>query len=360
MNNENRHEELTRSQPQQQPSARVSTAGRFARRVTVSCLLVILLGWVLQRSPGENWWATVFLTYAPQALWLVPAVLALLVTLICRERFLSFVATVLVAFVLVVLMGWQWRTSAPPKVQDSLVVASWNVHNGWRSAKRVRLSLDEIGADIVLTQEAIDKHFLPYFEGFECVRTRGQRIFIRRQPPLDPDAQDSVPNAPSRQVLSDGLVLLADGWRPAHQARVQFGDRHISLLDVHLVVGDKYPGRDRLTRHPRSYLRRTAQLRRDQIAFIARWAKQEPGPFIIAGDFNTPPHASVWQPLLPLATDVFAARGRGFGYTYRRHLPLWRIDYLWVSPHFRVLRCGTFDGGMSDHLGVWAELEFVQ
>ena len=359
MNNENRREELTRSQPQR-PSARVSTAGRFARWVISLSLLIVVLGWGLQRWPGENWWASAFLTYAPEVLWLLPAALALMVALICRERFLSFIAAILVGFVVVVLMGWQWRTSAPAKVQDSFVVASWNVRNGWRSAKRARMSLDEIGADIILTQEAIDNRFLPYFEGFECVRTRGQRIFIRRQSPLSPGPQDSVPDAPSRQVLSDGLIVLGDGWRPAHQARVQLGDRHISLLDVHLVVGDKYPGRAGLTRHPRSYLHRTVQLRRDQIAFIARWAKQQPGAFIIAGDFNTPPHASVWQPLLPLVTDAFAARGRGFGYTYRRHLPLWRIDYLWVSPHFRVLRCGTFDGGMSDHLGVWAELEFVQ
>ncbi len=129
MNNENRHEELTRSQPQQQPSARVSTAGRFARRVTVSCLL----------SPGENWWATVFLTYAPQALWLVPAVLALLVTLICRERFLSFVATVLVAFVLVVLMGWQWRTSAPPlECAQRLAECQTRPHVAGRNRRRHR------------------------------------------------------------------------------------------------------------------------------------------------------------------------------------------------------------------------------
>ncbi len=322
----------------------------LARWVTVLALLVTPLGRVLQHWPGEKWCASTFLTYAPQALWLVPALAALLVALVCRQWLLSFIAALLVAFVVVVLMGWQWRSPVPPQTPDSFIVASWNVHNGWQSAERARLAVDAIGADIVLTQEAIDKGFLPHFEGFECVRTRGQRIFVRRPPESE---------TLSKPVLAHSIVLLADGWRAAHQARVQLGDHRLSLLDVHLVVGDRYPGRNRLTRHPRSYLRRTVELRRDQTAAIAQWAKHQPGPFIIAGDFNTPPHASVWRPLLPVASDAFAVRGRGFGYTYRRHLPLWRIDYLWVSPDLRVLRCGVFDGGLSDHLGVWAELEFV-
>jgi len=78
---------------------------------------------------------------------------------------------------------------------------------------------------------------------------------------------------------------------------------------------------------------------------------------VIAGDFNTSPQVACWEPLRALATDAFAARGLGFGYTFRSDFPLWRIDYLWVSPHWRVLRSGTFGGRLSDHRGVWAELE---
>jgi len=284
----------------------------------------------------------------------------LLAAVIGRDIAATLVAGIAAIVVLFAFMGLQLRVPANSEAAQSIIVATWNAHNEWHHAALAREAVDRIGADIVLTQEAIDNQFLSDFEGFECVRTRGQRIFIRQQPSLNPDAQKSVPDAPSPEVLSDGLILLADSWRPAHQVRVQFGDHNISLLDAHLVIREQYSKRTRLARHPRSYLRRSVQLRSHQIASIAHWAEEQQGPFIIAGDFNTPPHAFVWQPLAPLATDAFGARGRGFGYTYRRHLRLWRIDYIWVSPHFRVLRCGTFDAGLSDHLGVWAELEFAQ
>ncbi len=331
---------------------------RYLGRWLCICIsLLLVTTWVLQRWPGEAWWGGTLLVYAPQSTWALPLLLVLLGAILTRDRATALTAVLLTPLVLIGLMGLQWRPSADYPGNRVLTVAAWNLRNEWHNAVHARHTLDALGADLVLTQEAIDLHFLPHFQGFECVRSHGQRIFVRRSREYREQASETRYETAGREqsVSSDGPVHIGEDWRLAHEARLEIDGRRVDVLNVHFIVSSRREANRVALRSP-GYLRQTEYYRRMQMREVTRWIESREGPWIVAGDFNTPPGARAWRELPAEARDVFAERGRGFGYTYRRGLPLWRIDYIWVSPHFHILDAGVFSGPVSDHLGVWAQL----
>jgi endonuclease/exonuclease/phosphatase (EEP) superfamily protein YafD len=105
-----------------------------------------------------------------------------------------------------------------------------------------------------------------------------------------------------------------------------------------------------------SYLERTVAVRQVQARTVARYAAAQPGPVLIAGDFNSPPGSRCLRRLGPRFTDSFARGGWGLGYTYPAHLPLLRIDYIFASPEFAVRHSAALATGASDHRAVVADL----
>ena len=338
-----------------------ATAGwrqRLARWVVGICICLLVIGWVLIRWPGEAWWATTALAYAPQTMWLGLVAIALLAALIGWDTRSIVIALLMLPVTLFAFVGLYLNFPADPQTDSTLTIATWNVHDEHERLPQLARAIEQLAPDILLTQEANHRGFRKALPGYECVSVNGRRVYLRRAS-LFPagDATAGRKRGAPLQVLSSREVRLTAGWRPAHEVNIQLGDHQISLLDVHLLFCAKGSRRRGLMAHPRSYLKQGVEMRRGQIADIAAWAGDQDRPFIIAGDFNTPPHIPAIDWLRPHATDAFTARGLGCGLTFRRNHPFWRIDYMWVSPHFRVLRSGTFDGGMSDHLAVWAELE---
>ena len=340
-----------------------ATAGwrrRLARWVVGICLCLLVTGWVLIRWPGEAWWATTALAYAPQTMWLGLVAIALLAALIGWDTRSIVIALLMLPVTLFAFVGLRLNFPADPQTDSTLIVATWNIHDGYNRLLQLRRTIKRLAPDILLTQEANHKGFSEALDGYKCISVSGRRVYLRRAslfPAGDATAEGKHAVAP--EILASRKVGLTAGWRSANEVNIKLGDRQVSLLDVHLVCGPKSSRPHGLWTQPRTHLRESVDVRRGQIADIATWAGDQDGPFIIAGDFNTPPHISAFDWLRPYATDAFAARGLGCGLTFKRNRPLWRIDYIWVSPHFRVLRSCTFDGGMSDHLGVWAELELL-
>ena len=316
---------------------------RWTRWVVGTCAVVLVVGWLLRCWPGESFWLSAALTYAPTPVWLVPLFPALIAGAFGRNRRTAFISTGLLLFVLFPLMGFQISLPARPQGGERITIATWNVRNKPASAATVEAELKRLNPDLVFLQEAGSKIWQDdILKDWQKGGTTSQWIRTRGQ------------------IEDTHALKLGDSWRPAVAAQTSVGSRSVRLLNVHLSVAD--PGRSfhRARRNlstAYAYLHDTDQTRREQIEDIAAWAKEESGPFIVAGDFNTPPHATVWSGLRPLATNTFGARGLGFGYTFHSRLPLWRIDHIWVSRHWRVLRCGTFGDQASDHRGVWAELE---
>ena len=304
------------------------------------CAWLALVVWLLQRWPGgATSWLSALLVFAPLPLWLALLVPALLAGLFGHDRWALVGALVLAGFVMFELMGL--AVSVPGRAQSGprLVVATWNLHNNPARADEVRRAVDGVGADVAFLQEARSNVFVEAFSDWHVFHSRSQLLAARGE------------------LGETRVVRLGSSWRGALTARIAVGGREVSLLDAHLPVA--LPGQSLHLRQGgrREYLRMTTRFRQEQIASLAVWASQQSEPFVIAGDFNTQAQDPVWALLRPLATNAFATRGLGLGYTFPSRLPVWRIDHIWVSPQWRVLRCGTFGGTISDHRGVWAELE---
>lgn len=86
----------------------------------------------------------------------------------------------------------------------------------------------------------------------------------------------------------------------------------------------------------------------------------------MAGDFNSPDHSLVCEPLRQAGlTDAFAQGGRGYGYTYghfllKNRVPYlrasWiRIDHIMASSGLRAQTCWVGTRGASDHRLVVAD-----
>ena len=336
--------------------------GRLWRQVgrwaAISLTFALGVLWCMRQWPGEAWWVGVVLVYAPQTIWAVPGAIVVLGALLARDVTSALCAVGSVLLVLFGFMGLQWNLPAHASDGPVLTVATWNLHNDWRHAAQARAAIDTLGVDLALTQEAIDLRFLPHFTGFDCVRSHGQRIFVR-QSALSPQggSDGAGRNSTGLRIIADEPVHLCEEWRLAHQATLELDGRRIEVLDVHFVAGGNLGERNRIAMRSPEYFRTTERYRRLQMQQVAHWIQNRSGPWIVAGDFNTPPGARVWRHLPAEARDVFAQRGNGFGYTYREDFPLWRIDHMWVSPHFRVLDARMFRGDISDHLGLWARLQ---
>lgn len=99
-----------------------------------------------------------------------------------------------------------------------------------------------------------------------------------------------------------------------------------------------------------------------QLASLAQAARSEPGPLVLAGDFNASSGQRAFRDLLATGglRDAHVAGGRWWATTWPSDLrplpPLARIDHVLVSPHLGVLGVREGQGRGSDHRPVIADL----
>lgn len=121
-------------------------------------------------------------------------------------------------------------------------------------------------------------------------------------------------------------------------AGIRIGDGEVHFLCVHLGL--------------------SAEARRQQIAHLLTVAGDFDGPLILAGDFNCRPDAPELAPVLRTLTDT-STNPEG-DLTFPSINPTARIDYVFVSPHWRSLASGTVDTQASDHLPYYAKITRCQ
>lgn len=94
--------------------------------------------------------------------------------------------------------------------------------------------------------------------------------------------------------------------------------------------------------------------RATQAEMVAEHISQCPYPVILAGDFNDTPHSYAYRKINQLLSDSFKS-GRGTGQTYIWDLPVFRIDYIMHSKHFKPYNFKTGSQKYSDHfpVSVW-------
>jgi endonuclease/exonuclease/phosphatase family metal-dependent hydrolase len=102
---------------------------------------------------------------------------------------------------------------------------------------------------------------------------------------------------------------------------------------------------------------RTAFINRAELAdSLAAHIARSPYPVIVCGDFNDTPAAYSYQRIAGGMRDAFRQAGQGFGFSYAR-VPLFRIDHILHTDHFRATSHSVMRWPYSDHFAVMAVLE---
>ncbi|NIG52305.1 endonuclease/exonuclease/phosphatase family protein [Chitinophaga sp. Cy-1792] len=105
---------------------------------------------------------------------------------------------------------------------------------------------------------------------------------------------------------------------------------------------------------------REAYIRRSQQAdIVGNFVRQSPYPVIVCGDFNDTPASYTYFKIRGNLQDAFLQKGLGIGRTFSGLAPTLRIDYIFVSPYFKVNSFRKINSDLSDHYPVISNLSIV-
>lgn len=291
-----------------------------------------------------------------------PLPVLLVLALLVRSR-LALLRLLPVIIVLAVWIG-------PRFVPKSIVAASGEktirvfAGNAWAHNAQPDLleqRLRESGADVLCLEEIMPdlatillpklRDLYPY-EAFQKEKNRkGDNFTLSKYPIVSSDYVElGIPDAasPVRSVINvDGQL--------------------IAVYTVHLLwpVAREYATNYSMDWNMRVVLGFDDTLRNQQIDRLLSYLKNEPNPFIVAGDFNTSDFSVTYGKLTESLHDSFAEGGVGLGgswpVAHARGLPSWlppliRIDYIWHSDGLRTIRAWQGEETGSDHLPLIADL----
>jgi endonuclease/exonuclease/phosphatase (EEP) superfamily protein YafD len=143
------------------------------------------------------------------------------------------------------------------------------------------------------------------------------------------------------------FVPLSHNACPQFRAVIEYAGRRVALYNIHLLP-------------PRTPEYTTGH--RLQFADLLDVLRDEPLPYVLAGDFNfpetAPQHAALRRAGVREAHEL-AGKGRGATWPVNgpfRYLPGLRFDHVYLSPAFTATRCETGAGKGSDHRPVVADV----
>lgn len=145
------------------------------------------------------------------------------------------------------------------------------------------------------------------------------------------------------RALGFGNALLSR-WKPASTRRLWLPGRGEPRTLLHARIPE-------LGHFLTTHLSLSRRDRLRQCRFLARYRRQLAGPVILAGDFNAEPAS---EELAPLLEAGLASAGPAL--TFPASEPRIQIDYVLVSPHWRVEACAAVRRSASDHLPLVADL----
>jgi len=282
------------------------------------------------------------ITFLPAWFWLVPGGLLMLLGRKVNRwaRAVAMLAWLIFVGLCVqeassLLRGCAWLAKSHETAKDasSLRVVSLNCAGGSLDAAR---EVIQYQPDIVLLQEAPAR---------EQVKTLAQQLF---------GDEGMVVQTLDTAILSRGYVEQIDlpptsrTFMTAAQVELPSG-LEMQVISVHLpppATGINLFSRSCWKEHSED-----RKLRREQVDRIAEQVKSVSGivPIILGGDFNVSAADGALRPLKPWLRDSFSEAGMGWGNTAPSHMPLWRIDQIWVSRHFRVNAVFSRKTDHSDH-----------
>ncbi len=328
--------------------------------VTGGYTLGLALYLILRLLFGDRfWWLALLNNLAPYLF--LPLPVALVLAFASRGRRLTVLAAAL-ALIGIFWFGPRfWPKAQPAPNGPMLRVVTFNVWGGNPHLDTVETWLRQVNADLVLLQENPKSYAddgIPHLKDlypYQLNRAwQWGNIALSRYPILTEEHFD----------------LANDGSRPVQQRfTVGVGGRTIAIYNVHLPmpIGDRprLPGVQYLLQTAARY---DDSARNSEIERVIAVLKTEPYPFVVAGDFNMSDQAAIYSRLAALMGDTFREAGFGLGGSWPLGIvdelpsflpPLFRIDYIWHSAHFRAIDAWQGPRLGSDHLPLYGALELL-
>lgn len=368
-----------------QPASRSVYARFFRFSAGLACLIVIvafLFGYASPYLPPDSfWWSSLLAAVLPYL-----AVLALLTALVARVAFgRRWTLPLVLVAVLVLVRFFPVARLTAPSIEpsgDDLVVMSYNAPvrgpDPETLARTTLQLIQQVEPDLLALQE-------PAIWIQEKEKKRRATAHI--QAVIDSlDYWAPMPGGEGSQftILQPVLARFSLGRTsryafssyhgsssPTYVTRVPFTwkGQDAVLYNVHLhTTGARKPWHepanllrpavwiDYMRQYRDSYMRRTSEARQ-----LRTLIQREAVPVIIAGDFNSTVHGWELRHIMKGLTDVFTARGKGWGGTYHARLPIFRIDHILVSPEWEIVSAHVPDMlTLSDHRPVVARLRWRQ
>jgi len=291
--------------------------------------VIMFAWWVLHHTRGDVMWPVRMLSYLTPWLTLAALVGGVLAWRGARYK----LATVLSCLFLLFAVPYASQFlpgSQPPAYGQQLKVMTYSVMGRNDNYQAMAKVYAEHRPDLAFFQEV----------GVEALKE-----LLRKELP---DTEFYfIPTDNVGFVVSRYPLALAEKARPFSRLTLSLAQGDISLWNVH---ADKAL---------RSY-----DLQFRQVMMLLEAIEKQPGPKIVAGDFNATEGSEVYKLMNQKLQNAFSSAGFGFGSTFPTPargigslMPFLRIDHIFYSDHFVATSCtvGKQAGG-SDHLPVVAEL----
>ncbi|MDM8529382.1 endonuclease/exonuclease/phosphatase family protein [Anaerolineales bacterium HSG24] len=282
----------------------------------------------------------------------LPAVLMIALTL--RRRWLIYWAASLSLLASIWLTPYYWPKPTVSPTGQTIRLVTFN-NMGWnRPLTHTVAWLHQQDADIIFLQE-IPRRYVE--QGAAELKSRypyqtGQPIELRYS---------------GTGIFSKLPIHSVEYTATYQRAVVELEGKLISVYNVHLTqptsASDGSMVQKVLTYNDAGH--------QAQVTALLTEIRQDPHPFIVAGDFNMSDQSPTYPKVAAVMQDSFLEVGSGLGLTWplrnwedRNSIPAWmppllRMDYVWHSPHFRAIQLDVGPWLDSDHLPLYATLEVV-
>jgi endonuclease/exonuclease/phosphatase (EEP) superfamily protein YafD len=337
----------------------------YLRKGILFFLLVLHIGYLLLGVSRviqiELWWVALLNTFA---LWVyLPLLFTVPLGLVLRGRATTVIGLLALLWAGVILFNAYGPIGKPeiPANAFRLNVITYNFLGWNRNAPTSVAWLVESGADILFLEEVAAPDGDPLFAQLEAVY------------PYSVDIPGDNRIMSKYELLETSTIRLA-ATRQMLRAVIAPQGQPISLYSIHVELPNQ--GRSNLPmfqtdQQPFNMMLSYNETVRNQMVLEALGVvRQEPHPFIIAGDWNLSSTSTMYSQVSERVIDAYRqGGGELFGMTWPvaellspslRWLPsLIRIDYIFHSDDFATVSARRGEAIGSDHYPVVAELAYL-
>lgn len=283
--------------------------------------------------------------YAPPLLWLIPLMVLMPLALVVRG-YAMLPLLIVSVFWWFCFAGWEFSDVRLKQGKDSDSLTLMTYNQGQAQGHSLQPFLATISPDLVILQDARGKpgyyRTHPAYARYHEVRDEGEFLLLSQHPVM------TQARLTAAGFLSGDLTDVVYGVR----WEIDWKGRSIALYSIHFPSPRRYLGLAGMRSLVPEVVRWMGgadsnanaywQWREQMAQELARLLSNEPLPWIMAGDLNTPPRGFAYSHLAEVGRDLHKECGSGFGFTFpgdtRNPIaggqPWLRLDYVFTDPIF--------------------------